>query len=151
MQRLYKTIAIALFLFRVSVTHAQDTARITLAEADARFIQANLQLLAQRYSTDISKAQIIQAKLFDNPNISAEAALVNPVNQKVLDVSNATGQYAIQVQQLIRLAGKRNKQVGIAETNAQLNEYAFFDLVRTLKYSLHSDFFQLYYLQQSSS
>jgi outer membrane protein, heavy metal efflux system len=151
MQRRNKAIAIVLFLFCASITHGQDTTRITISDADARFVQSNLQLLAQRYNTDIARAQIIQAKLFDNPTISAEAALVNPENQKVLDVSNSTGQYAIQLQQLIRLAGKRNKRVGIAETTAQLNEFAFFDLVRTLKYSLHSDFFQLFYLQQSSS
>jgi cobalt-zinc-cadmium efflux system outer membrane protein len=48
------------------------------------------------------------------------------------------------------LAGKRNKQIKLAEANVKLAQYQFFDLLRTLKYTLRSDFFHIYYLQQSA-
>ncbi len=51
---------------------------------------------------------------------------------------------------MILLAGKRNKQIKLAEANAILSEYQFFDLLRTLKYTLRTDFFNIYYLQESA-
>ena len=53
--------------------------------------------------------------------------------------------------QLIYLAGQRNKQVKIAEANTRLSEYQFFDLIRTLKYTLRTDFYNIYYLLHSAS
>jgi cobalt-zinc-cadmium efflux system outer membrane protein len=38
----------------------------------------------------------------------------------------------------------------LAQANARMNEYQFFDLIRTLKYTLRTDFFNIYYLQQSA-
>jgi cobalt-zinc-cadmium efflux system outer membrane protein len=52
--------------------------------------------------------------------------------------------------QTILLAGKRNKQVQLALANVKLTEYQFFDLLRTLKYTLRTDFFHIYYLRQSA-
>jgi len=51
---------------------------------------------------------------------------------------------------MILLAGKRNKQVLLAKANVQLTEFQFFDLIRTLQYTLRTDFFNIYYLQQSA-
>jgi cobalt-zinc-cadmium efflux system outer membrane protein len=59
-------------------------------------------------------------------------------------------QTSVGLSQLILLAGKRNKQVLLAQETAHLSEYQFFDLLRTLKYTLRTDFFQIYYLQQSA-
>ena len=53
--------------------------------------------------------------------------------------------------QLILLAGKRNKQILLAKANVTLTEYQFFDLLRTLKYTLRTDFFNIYYLQRSAA
>jgi cobalt-zinc-cadmium efflux system outer membrane protein len=51
---------------------------------------------------------------------------------------------------LIVLAGKRNKQIKLAEANAFNSEFQFLDLLRSLRYSLRSDFYNIYYLQQSA-
>jgi len=48
------------------------------------------------------------------------------------------------------LAGKHNKQVKLALTNASISEYQFYDLIRTLKLSLQNDFFNIYFLQKSA-
>lgn len=146
-QKLYGFFGMLLFC---SVTvHAQDTVRITLPEAEKQFQQKNLVLLAEKYNIDIAKAQVIQAKLYTNPNFSFTGNIYNPQDKKSFDISNKTGEYIVAVQQLIRVAGKRNKEIKLAETGIRLSENRFFDLLRTLHFSLRSNFFSAYYLQNS--
>ncbi|MBC7511971.1 MAG: TolC family protein [Ferruginibacter sp.] len=146
-QKLYGFLGMLLFC---SVTvHAQDTVRITLPEAEKQFQQKNLVLLAEKYNIDIAKAQVIQAKLYTNPNFSFTGDIYNPQDKKSFDISNKTGEYIVAVQQLIRVAGKRNKEIKLAETGIRLSENRFFDLLRTLHFSLRSNFFSAYYLQNS--
>jgi len=133
----------------ITVNAQQDTLHLSLPEAERIFTQKNLSLLAQRYNIDIAKAQIIQAKLYNNPNFQFTGNIYNPKEKKGFDLSNRTGEYIVGAQQLILLAGKRNRQIGLAETGAVLQENRFFDLLRTLRFSLRSDFYQLYFLQSS--
>lgn len=130
-------------------TKAQDTMRITLPEAEKQFIEKNLSLLAEKYNIEIAKAALIQAKLYDNPTISYNGGLYNSEQKKIIDIGNKTGQYEIGVQQLIRLAGKRNKEIKLAETNTALSENQFLELMRTLRFSLRSNFYNAYFLQNS--
>lgn len=131
--------------------YAQDTLRLTLPEAETLFLTKNLALLTRRYTIDIAKAQVIQARLFNNPNFQFTGNIYNPEQQKALDLSNGTGEYQLGLQQLILLAGKRNKQINLAQTNALMEESRFFDLLRTLHFSLRSNFYELYFLQNSIS
>ncbi len=130
--------------------HAQDTLRLKLQDAEKSFLNNNLQLLAEKYNIDIAKAQVIQARLYNNPNFQFTGDINNPQQKKGFDLSNGTGEYIVGVQQLILLAGKRNKQVKLAETNSIMEEARFFDLLRTLRFSLRSNFYELYYLQRSA-
>ncbi|MEO5942242.1 MAG: TolC family protein [Ferruginibacter sp.] len=127
---------------------AQDTLHITLSQAEQKLSEKNLSLLAQKYNIDIARANVLQAKLYHNPNISLTGAVYNHTNNKIFDVGNQ-GEYAINIQQLLMLAGKRNKQIKLVETSTTMSENSFYDLLRTLKYSLRSTFYQVYYLQQS--
>ncbi len=130
-------------------SHAQDTLRIAINDAEKQFVESNLQLLAERYNIDISRAQVIQASLYANPNISFTGNFYNPDIKKYLDVSNETGEYGWNIQQLIILAGKRNKQVRLAQLNIKQSENNFLDLLRTLRYTLRSDFYNIYFTQNS--
>ena len=132
-----------------TVLHAQDSLTLTLQQVEQQFVAKNLQLLAAKYDIDIAKAQVIQARLFNNPSVQISSALYNQDDHKLLDVSNSTGQYGISVQQLVTLAGKRNKQIKLAELNVAQSENAFFELLRTLKFTLRSDFYNAYFLQHS--
>jgi len=127
----------------------QDSLRLTLPEAEKMFLDSNYQLLAARYNIDASKAQIIQARLWPNPNFAIGHTLYSGTLKKFFPLG-ANDETTAGLSQLILLAGKRNKQVKIAQANAQLTEYQFFDLMRTLKYTLRTDFFHIYYLQQSA-
>ena len=129
---------------------AQDTIKLTLAQAENQFVQKNLLLLAQQFNISASKALIAQAKLYPNPNININVETYNPKTQKWFKMTPEEGEFAFQIQQLIVLAGKINKLVKIAEANASLAEYNFYDLLRTLKFTLRNDFFTIYYLQQSA-
>jgi len=150
------TLARFLFVFTdvlctVLYCPAQDTLHITLQDAEKQFAAKNLSLIAEKYNIDIARAQVIQARVYNNPNIQLIAAAWNPQEKKVLDVSSQTGEYIAGVQQLIILAGKRNKQIKLAETNTTMAENRFYDLLRTLRLTLHSDFYQAYFLQNSIS
>src|SRR5438552_2616342 len=127
----------------------QDTVRLTLPAAEKMFLDSNFQLLAGRYSIDASKAMIIQARLWPNPNFSISHTLYSGELNKFFPTGR-NDETAVNISQLVQLAGKRNKQVKLAQAGAQLTEYQFFDLLRTLKYTLRTDFFHIYYLQQSS-
>ncbi|WP_246228564.1 TolC family protein [Paraflavitalea devenefica] len=146
----HRMVVIAVLLTGLA-TQAQDTLRITLQEAEQQFLQNNLSLLAAKYDMSIAQAQIIQAKLYNNPTLSVNGNIYNPDQHKVFDISNKTGQYDIQLQQLIILAGKRNKQIKLTTTNASIAEYNFYDLLRTLRFSLRSNYYGMLHLQQSRS
>jgi len=128
-----------------------DSLSLTLDSAENMFLQNNFQLLAQKYNIDAQKALVIQAKLYPNPNINFATALYNPQAKAFLPLPFSTnGEVQAGISQLIILAGKRNKQVKLQQANVALSVYQFYDLVRTLKYTLRTDFFNIYYLQQSA-
>jgi cobalt-zinc-cadmium efflux system outer membrane protein len=127
----------------------QDTVRLTLPDAEKMFLDSNFQLLAGRYNIDADKALIIQARLWPNPNLSVGHTLYSGALNKFFPTGN-NDQTTVGLSQLVLLAGKRNKQVKLAQANARLTEFQFFDLMRTLKYTLRTDFFHIYYLQQSA-
>ncbi|RZM30425.1 MAG: TolC family protein [Pedobacter sp.] len=127
-----------------------DSLKLSLPEAEVRFVRNNYQLIAQKYQTEQAKADIITAKLFDNPEISYENLLYNKDTKKFFETNSTTGQYSAALSQLIRLAGKRNKNIQLAGTGVKLAEYQYFDLLRTLRYTLRSTFYKVYYGQQSA-
>lgn len=128
------------------VVRAQDTLRITLQDAEKQFLQYDFLLLAAKYQVSAADAAIIQAKLYPNPNFFIDQGVYNPETKKWFDLSS-TGQTALTLQQVIILAGKRNKQVDIAKINSQISTYQFYDLIRTLRYELRSAFYSLYFLR----
>jgi cobalt-zinc-cadmium efflux system outer membrane protein len=130
-----------------------DSLHISLDSAERLFIDGNYILLAQKYNIQAQKAQEIQAKLYPNPNLSVFYSLYNNQTKKFFPVGPGTsgGELSAQLSQLVYLAGQRNKQVRIAEANTRLAEYQFYDLIRTLKYSLRTDFYNIYFLLHSAA
>ncbi|WP_428657939.1 TolC family protein [Runella sp.] len=127
---------------------AQDSLRISLRQADSLFVTNNLILLAERYRIDAAQASVIQARLWDNPTLSTEWNLYNPTKKRVLDVGRG-GEKIISIEQVIQTAGKRSKQVALSLENARMTEYEFLDLLRILKFELRSNFFDIFFLQNT--
>ena len=142
---------ILLYLFFPSFIYSQtksDTLEITIKQSDSLFINQNLYLLAEKCNIDAARAQIIQVKMWDNPNISIEQNAFNFQTKRAFDFTN-TGETSVEFQQLFLMAGKRNKRIAMEEINTKKAEYTFYELLRTLKYELHTTFFETYYLNKS--
>jgi cobalt-zinc-cadmium efflux system outer membrane protein len=127
-----------------------DTLRMTLKETEAQFLKNNLDLIVQHYSIDQAQAQIITARLFNNPDFSFANVLYNPQTKKFFDTSHDGGEYSAQLSQLFQTAGKRNKSIQLAQIGVQQAQYQLFDLLRTLRFTLRSDFYKIYFQEQSA-
>jgi cobalt-zinc-cadmium efflux system outer membrane protein len=127
----------------------QDTLKVDLFHAEKMFLDSNLQLLAQRYNIDANEALVLQAKLWPNPNFGIGHTLYSTQLHQFfpLGINDET---TMELDQEILLAGKRNKQIKLAQAQVTLTRYQFFDLLRTLKYTLRTDYFNIYYLQESA-
>ncbi len=125
-----------------------DTITISLPQAEQLFIKNNLQLLAQRFSIDGAKANVITAKLYDNPQFGFNSGFYQPDTKKFFDYSDDNREIALQLSQLIKTAGKRSKAIELAKTGVQITEFQFYDILRSLRYTLRNDFYNTYYLQQ---
>lgn len=125
---------------------ATDTLKLTLAESETFFQKNNLMILASHYRLSSVQALEIQAKLYDNPVISGELPAYSP-GRKWFDVGSS-GQKSLGIDQLITLAGKRNKRVLLAKEQTRQEEFSFYELLRTLKYELRQSFYTIAYANE---
>lgn len=130
-------------LYWPSYARQTDTLRVSLEQAEQIFLQKNLLLLSQRYQVDAVKANEIQQRLYDNPTLSAEFATYGS-NHKWFDVGG-NGQKVFGIDQVITLAGKRNKRVLLAKEQSVEADRGFYDLMRSLKYELRQNFYTVAY------
>ncbi|WP_343605475.1 TolC family protein [Fluviicola sp.] len=121
---------------------AQDTLHLSLRKADSIFLAKNYYLLAASMNIEAERAQILQAKVYPNPIFTADLNAYDPDNNKAFHVGN-TGQKSFQLEQLIILGGKRRAEIEIAKTNSGIAELEFQQLVRELKFRLHSDLYTI--------
>jgi cobalt-zinc-cadmium efflux system outer membrane protein len=128
---------------------AQDTVKISILQAEKQFLERNLRLLAEKYGIDAAKAALLQAKVFENPAFTAGVNIYNPESRRWFDANRNSGQYTVAVEQLIRLGGKRNKEIALARIDVVLAENQFYDLLRTLRFSLGSTFYETYFTCRS--
>ncbi len=115
-----------------------DTVFMTVSEAETRLVAENLTLLAAHYDIDLAKTKVLDAKLWNNPNINYAQGLYTPTTGKYLD-NTKTGTYSIQIQQLFSIAGKHTNTVKLSRINEKMTEMQFNDMVRSLKYQLYTD------------
>ena len=126
----------------------QVAGTLTLKEAEQRFLERNLSLIAERYNIDMAQAQVLQAKLFENPVISLEQNVYNRLNGKYFDFGKE-GEAVVEIEQVIHLAGQRNKQVRLEKINKEIAEYQFEEVMRTLRQELNEKFVEVYFLSKS--
>ncbi len=152
-----KTLTV-LLLFNVIATHsakaqqtATDTLRLTIPKAEEIFLQKNFTLLANQYNVDINKALVEQAKVWDNPVLNTDQNIYDGKFFRHTTVNGQQyGQVYVQVQQLIRTAGKIKKQTQLAQDNVLSAQAQFNDVMRNLKYVLSTDLNNLAQLQNTA-
>ncbi|RRB00725.1 TolC family protein [Larkinella rosea] len=141
----YMTLAV---LLCCGMARAQDTLSIQIRQADSLFVGRNLLALAGRYQIEAAQTQVLQASLFENPTVTAEVNAYNPERRRALDVGRQ-GQKFVSIEQLLYTAGKRNKRVALAQESARLTELEFRDLLRALRFELHTRFYEVYFQQKT--
>ena len=101
---------ISFFLLLTGEVCAQQvtTGTLTLKEAEQRFLERNLSLIAERYNIDVAQAQVLQAKLFENPVISLEQNVYNRLNGKYFDFGKE-GEAVVEIEQEIGRASCRER------------------------------------------
>lgn len=119
-----------------------DTLKISIKEAEKLFLEHNFSLIAQKYHVDASKALTKHAKLWDNPDFSTSQNVYDGTD-RLFNHADGKGEIYVQIQQVFRTARKRGKQIQLAKDNEQMQQAAFDDLMRNLKYNITLDFYQL--------
>lgn len=129
-----------------------DTLTLTIPQAEEIFLKKNLTLLANQYNVDINKALVQQAKVWDNPVLLTDQNIYDgKFFRHKTENGQQYGQVYLQVQQLIKTAGKIKKQTQLAQDNVLSAEAQFNDVMRNLKYVLSTDFNNLAQLQHIAS
>ncbi|MCF0055848.1 TolC family protein [Dyadobacter sp. CY356] len=138
---------LGLNLISIVPAYGQDTLKLTLEQAQERFVQKNFALIAQKFNVNIAEAGVEQAKLWYNPNLFVETNLYNGYTHKFLpygkqeDLINPTGGVInLQLQQVLSLTGSRSKLVKLAQSNVALQQSAFQDVMRNARYALSQTF-----------
>lgn len=148
---MYRPVLLILLMIRVWTGVAQEgVVRLSLDDALERFAACNLSLIAERYHVDMAEAQVTQAKLFENPVVSFEQNVYNRNNGKYFDLGKE-GEAVVEIEQLIYIAGQRNKRVRLEKLNKEMAMYQFEEVIRTLRGELKEKFVDLYYTRKSLS
>lgn len=129
-----------LFVVISSVISAQQ--QMSLLECENAFQQNNLQLLAEQYSINMADADILQAKIWELPQMSGYINGYNPEDKRFLDAGRAKG---LEVTQLIYMGGKKKNEIAFAKSNKELAQLQFSQLLVELRTQLHTNYYNLYY------
>src|SRR5690606_33134782 len=133
---------------------AQETLKISREDAETMFSQNNLLLISEKLNIESQKAEVIQARLWPNPEFSISEinlwknSTVEP-SPPFLGNFGRNQQIAFELQQLIQTAGKRKKLIALEEVDVSKAEQYFEDLLRGLKLELRNQLTELQYVQQS--
>lgn len=146
---LVKNMAVLGILLSTAIAGAQQAkpATLTIHQAEELFFKNNFLLLAQQYNIDKAGAQVVQAKLYPNPQISAD--IIGYQGQdNVYFPSGQKNNLAAGLEQLILLGGKRKAQIALAKLDKQKAEADFTDLSRNLQLQIWQSFFTLHNQQK---
>ena len=132
-------------IFIASAADAQtpDTV-LSFQEAKARLLNYNLGLLATYYDIGISKAKVIQAKVWNNPNFIINGDMYN---QETNEYFNLRSQSLWQFEQTFSWAGKHTNSVRLARIGVEMAEKQMEDVIRSLLFELGNTYSDLAALQ----
>ena len=105
---------------------AQQEMNLSLKECESLFMKNNLDLLASKFNIDAAQAAIIQARTWENPNLSVGLNAYNPDLKKYFDIGSS-GEKSAGFDQLIHIGGKKHYEVAIASGNAEVAQLEFAD------------------------
>ncbi|SHG46894.1 TolC family protein [Chryseobacterium vrystaatense] len=116
--------------------------QMSLLDCEEAFQKNNLQLLAEQYNINMADADILQAKIWELPQLSGQINAYNPEGKKAFDIGHAKG---AEITQLIYMGGKKKNEIAFAKSNKELAQLQFSQLLVDLRTQLHTGYFNLYY------
>ncbi len=116
--------------------------KITLAECEAAFVRNNMELLAEQYNIPAQDAEILQARIWDLPEISFESNLIRPSQPSFFNIG---AHKELAVEQLFLLGGKRRNEIALAKSNRELAVLQLEELLVNLQAELRETFYALFY------
>lgn len=128
------------------IAQNHDSITLTLTQAESLFLKRNLMLLATQYRISAAEAEEAQSNLYNNPTFTVEVPVTGN-NHKWFDAGRQ-GQKSFGIDQLITLAGKRNKNVLLAKEQTSQAKLGFYELMRSLKYELRQNFYTVIYANE---
>ncbi len=130
-----------------------DTVTITLQDAEQRFISQDLAIIAAKYDVDIAKTNVLQSKLWYNPNVTYSQTFYNNGTKKFFDTNpeSSNGEWSVQLQQMISYAGRHVNQVRLDKLDVERAQFTFEEVVRALKLQMYNDFSTVNGDQQKAS
>jgi cobalt-zinc-cadmium efflux system outer membrane protein len=149
-----RTLLLAVVLAFSFALKAQETLKLSRQEAETMFLQNNLLLISEKLNIESQQAEVIQAKLWPNPEFSISEinlwknATVEPSPPFFGNVGR-NQQIAFELNQLVQTAGKRKKLIALEQVDVSKAEQYFEDLLRGLKLELRNQLTELQYVQQS--
>jgi len=133
---------------------AQETLKLSRQEAETMFLQNNLLLISEKLHIESQQAEVIQAKMWHNPEFSISE--INLWKNSTVEPSppffgnfGRNQQISFELEQLVQTAGKRKKLIALEEVDVSKAEQYFEDLLRGLKLELRNQLTDLQYIQQS--
>lgn len=135
---------------------AGDTLKISQKEAEGLFLNNNLDLLAQKLNIQQAEAQIVQARLWPNPEFSIDELNLWATKRQLSSgetipplIGNfgRNREFTAELTQVFETAGKRSKRIALESVSRDIATEYFADLVRNLKTDLRKNIFELSYHQ----
>lgn len=106
---------------------------VSLQEAKARLMRVNVRLLASYYDISIAKANVIQAKLWNNPYFIFNGDIYSNETNEYFAFRN---QHLLQLEQTFSYAGKHTNTVKLAKLGVEMAEKQLEDVLRSLLFEM---------------
>ncbi len=154
---MFKNTLLTILSAFVLSTYAQDNSvkalKLSKEEAEALFLEQNLELIAKNLEISQAEAQLLQAKLWPNPTF--EVSEINfwkttdiEEQPKLIGNWGEAQQYAFRVEQLIQTGGKRRKTIDLQKLTIEEKQQEFESIIRELKLELRGNLSDLQILQE---
>lgn len=137
---------------------AQEMLKISREEAETMFLQNNLQLISGQLNIESQKAEVLQAKLWPNPQFSISEVNLwaterqrggQEVSPPLWNNFGRNQQFSFELQQLVQTAGKRKKLIALEQVDVSKSVEYFEDLLRNLKLEFRNLLTDLQYIQRA--
>lgn len=127
--------------------------RLTSSQIEAIFLEQNLQLIAEKINISITDAQVVQAKQWDNPNLSISGVNLWSTDKQregelevIPPLFGAFGrntEFSMELSQLIQTANKRGKLIAQEKVTKEIAIQDFETILRGLKVELRKSIYEI--------